>query len=72
VTSNAKLAPELQEEPTRDRSSNVECLNLIYIEDTLDEEIAKLLQMQDQVIKKIKKILNGNNGETRTEDLKNE
>ena len=48
-------------------------LNITYFEKVLDEEIAMLLAMQTQVIKKIKKILNGKNGEIRiTEDANNE
>jgi len=76
VTANLKsiLALELYEEPAKvEETIKVEILNIIHIEQTLDEEIAKLVEMQIQVINRIKKLLNGSNGEIRTtEDLNNE
>jgi hypothetical protein len=73
VTANLKsiLALELYEEPAK--VEKMEILSVTYIEQALDEEIAKLLRMQIQVIDKIKKLLNGSNGEIHiTEDLNNE
>jgi hypothetical protein len=74
VASDAKtgLALESYEMPTK-LEAHLVILNMAHVEKTLDEEIAKLLEMQTQVIDKIKNILNGKNGEIRTtEDSKNE
>ena len=74
TSSNAKIELALEplpEEPAKEEK--LELLSVVNIEQALDEEIAKLLKMQTQVIDKIKKLLNGSNGEIRTtEDLNNE
>jgi len=74
VTSNAKTGMILESyEISIEAEERPAVVNIIYFEEALDTEIAKLLEMQAMVINKIKKILNGKNGEIRTtEDVNNE
>lgn len=74
VTSNAKTGMVLESyEVSIETEKRSAVVNITYFEEALDAEIAKLLEMQTLVINKIKKILNGKNGEIRTtEDVNNE